>query len=122
MSAWWAAASPGCRPRFTSPSVGYTVRLLEAHRVGWGASGRNGGQVGSGQRQDQIWLEKTAGREAAHALWDIAEASKALVKTLIAEHAMPVTFHPGIAHACWRDAEVRELRAPCREAGPRLRL
>ena len=30
---------------------GYSVALLEAHKVGFGASGRNGGQVGSGQRQ-----------------------------------------------------------------------
>ena len=29
---------------------GYDVVLLEAHRVGFGASGRNGGQVGSGRR------------------------------------------------------------------------
>ncbi|MFM2317380.1 MAG: hypothetical protein RLZZ215_1, partial [Pseudomonadota bacterium] len=28
--------------------AGYQVVLLEAHRVGWGASGRNGGQVGTG--------------------------------------------------------------------------
>ena len=27
---------------------GYDVVLLDAHRVGWGASGRNGGQLGSG--------------------------------------------------------------------------
>ncbi|MDH5452111.1 MAG: FAD-binding oxidoreductase, partial [Paracoccaceae bacterium] len=29
---------------------GYDVILLDAHRVGWGASGRNGGQVGTGLR------------------------------------------------------------------------
>lgn len=32
---------------------GYDVVPLEAHKLGFGASGRNGGQVGSGQRQDQ---------------------------------------------------------------------
>ena len=31
-------------------------------------------------------------------------------KALIRDHAMPVTFHPGIAHACWTDAEVRDLK------------
>lgn len=87
---------------------GYRVVLLEAHRVGFGASGRNGGQVGSGQRQDQVWLEKTAGTAAAHAMWGLAEEAKHLVKDLIARHAMPVTFHPGIAHACWSGAEVRD--------------
>ena len=93
---------------------GLDVVLIEAHRVGFGASGRNGGQVGSGQRQDQVWIEKTVGREAAHRLWDLAEDSKALVKSLIRDHAMPVTFHPGIAHACWTEAEVRKVD---REAG-----
>lgn len=90
---------------------GYDVVVLEAHRVGFGASGRNGGQVGSGQRQDQVWLEKVAGREAAKALWSLAEESKALVRDLIRDHAMPVTFHPGVAHACWSDAEVRDTHA-----------
>ena len=37
---------------------GVDVALLEANRVGWGASGRNGGQVSDSLRQDQIELEK----------------------------------------------------------------
>ncbi len=86
---------------------GLDVVLLEAHRVGFGASGRNGGQVGSGQRQDQDWLERRLGRDTARRLWDLAEEAKALVKSLIRDHAMPVTFHPGVAHACHSDAEVR---------------
>lgn len=87
--------------------MGYDVVLLEAHRVGFGASGRNGGQVGSGQRQDQDWLEKSVGRETARKLWDLSQDAKALVRGLIDRHAMPVTFHPGVAHACWSAAEVR---------------
>lgn len=87
---------------------GLSVVLLEAHRMGFGASGRNGGQVGSGQRQDQAWIEKTAGRETARKLWDMAQDAKALVKDLITRHAMPVAWNPGIAHACWTDGEVRE--------------
>lgn len=90
---------------------GYDVVLVEAHKVGFGASGRNGGQVGSGQRQDQVWIEKTVGKEHAHRLWSLAEEAKSLVKSLIADHAMPVTFHPGIAHACRADAEVRDTQA-----------
>ncbi len=86
---------------------GYSVVLLEAHRMGFGASGRNGGQVGSGQRQDQDWLKAELGREATHRLWDMAEEAKGLVKSLIRDHAMPVTFHSGVAAACWRDAEVK---------------
>ena len=86
---------------------GYDVVLLEAHRMGFGASGRNGGQVGSGQRQDQDWPERAAGRETARRMWDLAEDAKRLVRDLITRHDMPVTFYPGIAHACWTEAEAR---------------
>jgi gamma-glutamylputrescine oxidase len=87
---------------------GLDVILIEAHRVGFGASGRNGGQVGSGQRRDQVDLERMAGREDAHRLWDLGQEAKALVRGLIDRHQMPVTFRPGVAHACWTDAEVRD--------------
>jgi gamma-glutamylputrescine oxidase len=90
---------------------GLRVVLLEAHRVGFGASGRNGGQVSSGHRQDQVWIEKVMGRDAAHRLWDLAKDAKNLVKDLIKTHAMPVTFYPGVAHACWSEREVRDSHA-----------
>jgi gamma-glutamylputrescine oxidase len=90
---------------------GRSVVVLEAHRVGFGASGRNGGQVGSGQRQDQDWLERAVGLDHARRLWDLAEDAKALVRNLITRHGMPVTFHPGVAHACYSDAEARGAHA-----------
>lgn len=90
---------------------GFRVVVLEAHRVGFGASGRNGGQVGSGQRLDQDELEQTVGREAARRLWDLAEEAKALVQSLITDHAMPCTFRPGVAHACRSDREVAATHA-----------
>lgn len=91
---------------------GHSVVLLEAHRMGFGASGRNGGQVGSGQRQDQDWLEDAAGKPAAHLMWDMAQEAKDLVKSLISAHDMPVTFQPGVATACWSDRDLhRTLRS-----------
>ena len=56
--------------------AGLDVVVLDAHRAGWGASGRNGGQLGSGQRREQTDLEAIYGRERAQALWEIAEQSK----------------------------------------------
>ena len=91
--------------------AGYDVVVLEAHRVGFGASGRNGGQVGSGQRLEQDELEKMVGLPTARKLWDLGQESKALVKDLIRDHAMPCTFQPGIAHACWHDREVAHSHA-----------
>ena len=88
--------------------AGLSVALLEAHRVGFGASGRNGGQVGSGQRLEQDALEKMAGRDAARALWEMGEEAKALVRELAARMGLP--FHAGVAHACYSEGEVAHAR------------
>jgi len=79
--------------------AGMDVGVLDAHRAGWGASGRNGGQVGSGQRQEQTELEETYGRDHARALWDLAERSKSLVKDLIERHNIECDYISGIVHA-----------------------
>ncbi|MEQ9693392.1 FAD-binding oxidoreductase [Shimia sp. SDUM112013] len=90
---------------------GYDVVLLEAHRVGFGASGRNGGQLGSGQRMEQDGLEKLVGKEDAHKLWLLAEEAKQVTKGLIEKHEIPCHLKPGIAHACFTEREVREEHA-----------
>ena len=90
---------------------GYDVVLLDAHRVGWGASGRNGGQVGTGQRLDQDELEKMVGETRAHALWDLAQEAVALTRALAAEHAPEAGFAEGIIHACHRARLVPHSRA-----------
>lgn len=91
--------------------AGLDVVVVEAHRVGFGASGRNGGQVGSGQRVGQDEIEKLVGKDDARHLWQIAEDAKALIRSLIAEHQMPVNFYPGVAVACWKKAEVSDAHA-----------
>jgi gamma-glutamylputrescine oxidase len=73
------------------------VVVLEAGRVGCAASGRNGGQVHTGQRRDQVWLEKTVGRDDARALWRLAEDARAHFKTLT--DAIPCDWRPGMIHA-----------------------
>jgi len=83
-------------------SRGYDVVLLEAQRVGFGASGRNGGQVGNGQRVDQDDLEDKLGREHAGALWTIANQSVELVKTLCELPEVNTPFHEGVIHAAHR--------------------
>ena len=78
---------------------GFDVVLVEAHRVGWGASGRNGGQVDSGQRRPQSELESLLGQDHARQLWTLAEEAKGLVKSLIADHGIACDLKPGIIHA-----------------------
>lgn len=81
---------------------GYDVALVEAQRVGFGASGRNGGQVGTGQRLEQDELERLVGLDHARKLWNIAQEAVALTRDLAARHAPDAGFAPGIIHACHR--------------------
>lgn len=90
---------------------GLDVVLLEAHRVGFGASGRNGGQLGSGQRMDQHYVEKLVGREDAAKLWDLAEDAKGLTKSLIERHKIDCHLKPGIAHMAFSKREVAHEHA-----------
>ncbi len=77
--------------------LGFEVAVLEAHRVGWGASGRNGGQVGSGQRLGQDVLETELGHDHSRALWSIAEEAKFTVRELIKKYGIRCEYRPGIA-------------------------
>ena len=91
--------------------AGLTVAVLEAHRAGFGASGRNGGQLGSGQRVDQHELETMLGRDRASRLWQLAEDAKDLVKGLIARHGIDCDLKPGVAHCGFSAAEMRQIHA-----------
>jgi gamma-glutamylputrescine oxidase len=89
--------------------AGLDVVLLEAHRAGFGASGRNGGQLGSGQRQDQQVLERMVGRDAARQMWDLGQDAKALVRDLVARHGIDCHLKPGIAWAASSAGHFRDL-------------
>jgi gamma-glutamylputrescine oxidase len=91
--------------------MGYDVILLDAHRVGFGASGRNGGQVGTGQRLEQDALEKVLGDTRARDLWDLALESVQLVRDLIKAHDMDCGFVDGVIHADHRARFVPESHA-----------
>lgn len=88
--------------------LGIDVVVLDAHRMGWGASGRNGGQAGSGQRVDQDTLEDMLGKDLAREAWRIGIEAPRLVQSLIAEHKIDAQWQTGIVevnHKARFDAE-----------------
>ena len=88
---------------------GYDVVLLEGRRVGWGASGRNGGQLGSGQRKSQIELEQMVGPEDARRLWHLAEEAKATVKERVRRHGIACDLKPGILRVAYKPRDAPAL-------------
>ncbi len=87
---------------------GLDVVVLDAHRVGFGASGRNGGQVGSGFNMDQSALEKRCGAGNARLLWDLAEEAKNDIRQNCTDIAPDARYMPGVAHGCYAPREAQE--------------
>jgi len=67
---------------------GMSVVLLEAGRIGWGATGRSGGQIIPGLRKGAVELIRLYGRDRARALFDLALSARALVLERIARHGI----------------------------------
>lgn len=96
------AGYTGLSAALTLAGRGFDVRVLEADRVCGGASGLNGGQLGTGQRREQIYLERRYGQAHADALWRLAEDAKALARERIARFEIACDLTPGVLHAAHR--------------------
>jgi len=89
---------------------GYHVAVLEAERVAWGASGRNGGQCSVGQRQPQEALEERFGREEAHRLWDLGVEAVNTVRELIERFAIDCDLKRGNLQAAAKSSDAAWYR------------
>jgi len=88
---------------------GISVCVLEAHQVGWGASGRNGGQLGSGFNRHEL-LEKNYGLSASQRYWTFCERAKSHVLDLAHKHNIPIDYVPGIVNTLHRPYSVSKLK------------
>lgn len=91
--------------------AGRTVALLEAEQLGWGCSGRNGGQINPGLAADQSVLEKQLGQEHAQALWRLSLEGVALLRSRVADYAIDCDLKQGILLVANKPRHVPELQA-----------
>jgi gamma-glutamylputrescine oxidase len=89
---------------------GYSVVLLEAEKVGWGASGRNGGHCSTGQRAGQDALEAKVGREHARRLWDLGLEAVDTVCDLVRRFDIDCELKTGDIHVAAKPGHVDELK------------
>ncbi|MDE1994604.1 MAG: FAD-binding oxidoreductase, partial [Rhizobiaceae bacterium] len=85
----------GLQAAYNLAKGGVNVVLIEANRFGDGASGRNGGQLGTGQRWWPEELEEKIGYERSKALFDLAELAKRHLLDFADEHGIDIDFMPG---------------------------
>jgi gamma-glutamylputrescine oxidase len=88
--------------------AGTNVVLIEAHRFGDGASGRNGGQLGTGQRAGAEEMEAEYGFARAKALFDLAEEAKAHLLEFSAVNGIEIDFRPGHLNVTHKKRELPE--------------
>lgn len=94
---------------------GMKVVLLEGGRVGWGASGRNGGQIIPGLRKGAAELAASLGRERARAVFELSLEARALVEDLITSLDIACDFRPtGHLLAAVKAGDQKHLEAEVR--------
>jgi len=99
----------GCSTALHLAQRGYRVVLLEARRVGYGASGRSGGQTIFGLAVGQQRLEREVGRDDARRLFDLSIEALDLTQSLIREHAIACDYQANHVHVAVKPRHVEEL-------------
>jgi gamma-glutamylputrescine oxidase len=88
----------GCSTALELAERGFNVVLLEGHRIGWGASGRSGGQAIVGFACGQAKLESQVGLENARRMWDISLEGLRLIRERVAKYDIQCDLHWGQMH------------------------
>jgi len=103
------AGYTGLAAALEAATAGARVIVLEAQSVGFGASGRNGGQIHTGWRKSQQELETWLGAVHARDLWGLSEEAKAQVSALIIRHAIACDPKSGLVTAAHDASAARGL-------------
>ena len=105
----------GCSAALHLAERGLSVVLLEGHRIGWGASGRSGGQALFGVAAPQAKLERLLGAADARAVWDVSVEGLTLLRSLIGRFRIDCDWTDGYLLTAVKPRHVAELKAEVRE-------
>ena len=89
---------------------GFSVTLLEAQQIGWGASGRNGGQAIHGLACDQSTIEAQLGLEPAKQVWAMSLEALDLLRERIGRHRIDCDWRDGYLGLATSARKGRELQ------------
>ncbi|QTP55606.1 FAD-binding oxidoreductase [Billgrantia sulfidoxydans] len=89
---------------------GHRVVVLEAARVGFGASGRNGGQIVNSYSRDMDVIEARYGTDTARALGDMAFEGNRIIRDRIAGYAIACDLKEGNLFAACNHKQLAGLR------------
>jgi glycine/D-amino acid oxidase-like deaminating enzyme len=99
---------------------GAAVVLLEAEEIGFGASGRNGGQVNPGLKPDPDTVERDFGADLGRRMNALAGSAPALVFELVKRHGIACDARRnGTLRAAVRARHAAAIRETCTQLGRR---
>lgn len=109
---------------------GYKVAIVEANKIGWGATGRNGGQVTgslSGDAAMTKQLRNQIGSEAEDFVWNLRWRGHEIIKNRVAKYGIDCDLKFGHLHTAYKPAHMSEMQATfdegvCRGMGDELKL
>lgn len=93
---------------------GLKVIVLEAERIGFGASGRNGGQIVNGYSRDLAAIERRYGREKAVALGAMSLEGGRIIRERVAKYAIACDLAEGGFFAAFTAKQMREMEETIR--------
>jgi glycine/D-amino acid oxidase-like deaminating enzyme len=102
------AGFTGVATALTLAERGYSVALVEANRVGWGASGRNGGQLINGI-SGLAKIQKRYGDGIADMLWDLRWRGNDLVRERVARYQIDCDLRDGFVETAVKPRHLRML-------------
>lgn len=105
------AGIAGCATALQLAERGYKVVVLEGRRVGWGASGRSGGQALFGFAAGQDKLAAQVGREDARRMFDVSVEAVQWLKDRVRRHAIDCDLNWGQMHVAIKPRHVTELQS-----------
>lgn len=89
---------------------GYSVIVVEAERVGWGASGRNGGQLVNGYSRRLAEVRKHYGTQAEHDFGRMALEGSEIIRERVAKYAIQCDLRDGNSLVAMHAAHMRHIR------------
>jgi len=101
----------GCSTALNLAERGYSVVLLEGRRVGWGASGRSGGQAIFGFAAGQDKLVAQVGRDTARRMFDVSVEALDVLKERVTRHSIDCDLNFGQVHVAIKPRHESELKA-----------
>ena len=102
------AGFTGIATALTLAERGYSVVVLEQNKVGWGASGRNGGQIIGGFEGQEL-MRKRLGEEVADTLWDIGYRGNEIIKQRVSDYAIDCDLKWGYMDVAIKSRHMRAL-------------